>query len=37
MGFLLDKCRLVKVDDKILEYSCPFTCGDNDLDDFFLK
>lgn len=37
MGFLLDKCRLVKVDEKILSACCPFTCGDDDLDDFFLN
>lgn len=35
MGFLLDKCRLVKVDEDILTACCPFTCGDDDLDDFF--
>lgn len=35
MGFLLDKCRLVKVDEKNLSACCPFTCGDDDLDDFF--
>ena len=37
MGFLLDKCRLVKVDAKILDSCYPFTCGDDDLDDFFLN
>ena len=37
MGFLLEKCRLVKVDGKILESCCPFTCGDDDLNDFFLN
>ena len=35
MGFLLEKCKLVKLDDKILEICHPFTCGDADLDDFF--
>ena len=37
MGFLLEKCRLVKVDGKILASCYPFTCGDTDLDDFFLN
>lgn len=36
MGFLLEKCRLVKVDYEILESCYSFTCGDDDLDDFFL-
>ena len=35
MRFLLDKCQLVKVDERILSACCPFTCGDDDLDDFF--
>ncbi len=35
MGFLLEKCKLVKLDDKILSSCHPFTCGDADLDDFF--
>lgn len=35
MGFLLDKCRLVKVDYEILESCYSFSCGDEDLDDFF--
>ena len=35
MGFLLEKCKLVKLDDKILESCHRFTCGDSDLDDFF--
>ena len=36
MGFLLDKCKLKKMDDEILLTCHPFTCGDEDLDDFFL-
>lgn len=36
MGFLLEKCKLRKLDDEILKSCCPFTCGDEDLDDFFL-
>ena len=36
MGFLLDKCKLKKMDDEILSTCHPFTCGDEDLDDFFL-
>ena len=35
MGFLLEKCKLVKLDDKILSSCHPFTCGDADLDAFF--
>ena len=33
MGFLLDKCKLKKMDDEILSTCHPFTCGDEDLDD----
>lgn len=36
MGFLLEKCKLRKLDDEILKSCHPFTCGDEDLDDFFL-
>lgn len=36
MGFLLEKCKLRKLDDEILKSCYPFTCGDGDLDDFFL-
>ena len=36
MGFLLDKCKLKKMDDEILSTCHSFTCGDEDLDDFFL-
>ena len=36
MGFLLDKCKLKKMDDEILSACHPFTWGDEDLDDFFL-
>ena len=32
MGFLLDKCKLKKMDDEILSTCHPFTCGDEDLD-----
>ena len=32
MGFLLDKCKLKKMDDEILSICHPFTCGDEDLD-----
>ena len=28
MGFLLDKCKLKKMDDEILSTCHPFTCGD---------
>ena len=35
MGFLLDKCKLVRLDDNIQEVCHPFNCGDADLDDFF--
>ena len=32
MGFLLEKCKLVKLDDKILEICHPFTSvRDNEL------
>lgn len=36
MGFLLEKCKLKKLDDEILASCHPFTCGDEDLDDFFV-
>lgn len=29
MGFLLDKCKLKKMDDEILSTCHPFTCGDD--------
>ena len=35
MGYLLEKCKLVKLDGEILGFCHPFTCGDEDLDDFF--
>ncbi len=35
MGFLLEKCKLVKWDGNIQETCHRFTCGDDDLDDFF--
>lgn len=35
-GFVLeDKCQLARVTREVLEYCQPFTCGDEDLDDFF--
>lgn len=36
MGFLLEKCKLKALDDELLKSCHPFTCGDDDLDDFFL-
>lgn len=35
MGFLLEKCSLKKLDHELLSSCKPFTCGDDDLDDFF--
>ena len=35
MEFLLEKCKLVKLDDKILSSCHPFTCGDADTIAFF--
>lgn len=37
MGFLLENCKLVKLDGEILHSSHPFSCGDEDLDDFFMN
>ena len=36
MGFLLDNCKAFPHTDKMLIQSRPFSCGDKDLDDFFL-
>jgi len=36
MGFLLDKCSVFPHTDEMLKQSRPFSCGDKDLDDFFL-
>jgi GNAT superfamily N-acetyltransferase len=36
MGFLQDKCSIFPQAGEILERSRPFSCGDKDLDDFFL-
>ena len=34
--FLLDeKCQLARVTPQLLDYCRPFSCGDEDLDDFF--
>ncbi len=35
MGFLLEKCKFARLDDKILMSCRRFSCGDADLDDFF--
>lgn len=37
MFSLEDKCLLARVTQEVLEYCSPFTCGDEDLDDFFIK
>lgn len=35
-AFLLDeKCQLARVTQQVLDNCQPFTCGDEDLDDFF--
>ncbi len=35
-AFILDeKCQLARVTQKVLDNCQPFTCGDEDLDDFF--
>lgn len=35
-AFILDeKCQLARVTPQVLDYCQPFTCGDEDLDDFF--
>lgn len=32
---LEEKCQLARVTQEVLDYCRPFTCGDDDLDDFF--
>lgn len=35
-GFALDdQCQLARVTQEVLNYCLPFSCGDEDLDDFF--
>ena len=35
-AFILDeKCQLARVTQEVLDYCQPFSCGDEDLDDFF--
>ncbi len=36
MGFLLEHCKLKRLDEETLKSCQPFACGDEDLDDFFL-
>ena len=36
MGFLLDNCKVFSHTGEMLQQSRPFSCGDKDLDDFFL-
>lgn len=35
MGFLLDKCELWEMSEELLANCNPFSCGNDDLDDFF--
>jgi GNAT superfamily N-acetyltransferase len=35
MGFLLDKCLIFPLNNGTLKHCRPFSCGENDLDDFF--
>ncbi|GHT23137.1 hypothetical protein FACS189430_05950 [Bacteroidia bacterium] len=37
MGFLQDFCSVFPLDKAVLEQCQPFSCGDKDLDDFFLN
>lgn len=37
MGFLADKCDFLFYTQEVLEESQPISCGNKDLDDFFLK
>ena len=37
MGFLLDSCKVFPHTDEMLKHSRLFSCGDRDLDDFFLN
>lgn len=32
---LAEKCVMLKLDSDVLRHCCPFSCGDDDLDDFF--
>jgi hypothetical protein len=34
-GFLLDKCLIFPLNNETLKYCRSFSCGENDLDDFF--
>jgi len=36
MGFLLDNCSVFSLTEERLKQGRPFSCGDKDLDDFFL-
>lgn len=37
-AFILEeKCQLTRLTQDVLDYCQPFTCGDEDLDDFFAK
>jgi len=35
MGFLEENCKIFPMTDKLVTLCQPFSCGDNDLDDFF--
>lgn len=35
MGFLLDKCSFSLLDEAVISASVPFSCGNEDLDEFF--
>jgi GNAT superfamily N-acetyltransferase len=37
MGFLEKSCTLFPINNKMWTQCQPFSCGDNDLDEFFLK
>lgn len=37
MGFLLEKCRFLTLDQTTIQNCHPFNCGNPDLDDFFLN
>lgn len=37
MSYLRDNCQLVKLTDEVLMHCHNFTCGNADLDDFFLN
>jgi hypothetical protein len=36
MGFLINSCVLYSLNKNLLEQSKSFSCGDKDLDDFFI-